>query len=70
MLLVGPQGHQSLLMSDAGGDNPVSGVDLTLDDSAATALPDTSKLTTGTFKPNDVFAESSRLCRSRHGPRT
>ena len=54
MLLVGPTGVAVKLMSDVGGATGVFGVDLTLDDGAASSLPDNSELTTGTYKPTDV----------------
>ncbi len=53
ILLVGPSGRSALLLSDVGGANRVTGVTLTLDDSAPNALPDPSPLTSGTFKPTN-----------------
>ncbi len=50
-LLVGPGGQKFVLMSDVGGFTSVSGVSLTLDDAAASALPTSSALTSGTFRP-------------------
>ncbi|HEX9004896.1 MAG TPA: putative Ig domain-containing protein [Blastocatellia bacterium] len=56
MLLVGPGGQNAILMSDVGGStanaiSPGLPVTLTLDDAAATVLPDTALLTTGSFQP-------------------
>jgi subtilisin-like proprotein convertase family protein len=51
VLLVGPQGQKTLVMSDAGFDVDVSNVNLTFDDEAIGPLPDSSKITTGTYKP-------------------
>ena len=51
VLLVSPTGRKMIIMSDAGGLNAVTNVTITLDDAAATALPDSAALTTGTFKP-------------------
>ena len=51
LLLVGPGGQKFLFMGDAGGTNAVSGVNLVLDDAAASALPDATMLTSGTFRP-------------------
>jgi len=51
VLLVSPSGQKVVIMSDAGGGTDVTGVTLTLDDAAATALPDGTVLTTGTFRP-------------------
>ncbi len=52
VLLVGPGGQNLLLLSDAGGGGAVTGLDLTFDDAAASALPDGSLLTSGTWKPS------------------
>ena len=53
-LLVGPGGQQATIMSDAGGFDDVTNVDLTFDDEAAGPLPDTGQITTGTYKPTNV----------------
>ena len=48
ILLVGPGGQNAIIMSDVGGGNPgTTGVTLTLDDFAATSLPDAGPLVTG-----------------------
>ena len=54
--VVSPTGKSVLLMSDVGGplpsgSAPVSNINLTLDDEAAGSLPDSTQLTTGTYKP-------------------
>lgn len=54
VLLVGPNGHGIVLMSDVGNGNDTVNVDLTFDDAAATSLPDNGPLVSGTFKPTDV----------------
>jgi Bacterial Ig-like domain len=56
VLVVGPDGKSVRLMSDVGGplpfgDSPVNDINLTLDDEAASSLPDNGPLTTGTYKP-------------------
>ena len=51
MLLVGPGGQKSVLMSDAGGAFPVTDVTLTFDD-AQPGLPGTG-LVSGSFAPRD-----------------
>jgi subtilisin-like proprotein convertase family protein len=56
MLLVGPQGQNLIFMSDAGGSTDVVNVDLILDDAAATALPDSTAITTGTYRPANYGA--------------
>ena len=55
VLLVGPRGQKSLLLSDVadGFGNTAPGVSLTFDDDAADVLPASSALATGTFKPTD-----------------
>jgi bacillolysin len=52
MLLVGPGGSHALLMSDAGGTNAISAVDLIFSDSGV-ALPDSTTITTGVWRPTD-----------------
>ncbi len=54
ILLVGPGGQNAIIMSDVGGGTIVSGVTLTLDDAAATNLPDSGPLVSGTFKPTNA----------------
>ncbi len=53
ILLVGPGGQKLVLWSDAGGDtsHALSGVNVTFDDAAASALPDSTTIATGTYKP-------------------
>src|SRR6185503_401523 len=52
--LVGPGGQNAIIMSDVGGATAVSGLTLTLDDAAASSLPNAGPLVSGTFKPTDV----------------
>src|SRR5204863_4832230 len=52
-LLVGPGGQKVLLMSDAGGSTGISNVTLTFDDAAASKLPDSAGITSGTYRPTD-----------------
>lgn len=54
LLLVGPNGAKFVPMSDVGGTNSVTGITLTLDDAAASLMPDAGILTTGSFKPTAV----------------
>lgn len=51
VLLVAPNGRSVVLMSDAGGTTEVGGLNLTFDDAAAVAVPDSTALVSGTFKP-------------------
>ncbi|MCL4868882.1 MAG: S8 family serine peptidase [Anaerolineae bacterium] len=53
ILLVGPQGQNLIIMSDAGGSNSITNVNLTLDDSAANPLPDSTLITSGTYRPTN-----------------
>lgn len=53
LLLVSPSGACVTLMSDAGGNNAVSNLQLSFDDSAASTLPDSGPLIAGRFKPTD-----------------
>jgi subtilisin-like proprotein convertase family protein len=53
ILLVGPTGANATIMSDAGGVPDAINLTLTLDDAAATALPDIGPLVTGSFKPTN-----------------
>jgi hypothetical protein len=53
VLLVGPGGHAVTLLSDVGGANPATDLDLILDDQALASLPDSTPLASGTFKPTD-----------------
>ncbi|MFL6241306.1 MAG: beta strand repeat-containing protein [Actinomycetes bacterium] len=56
VLLVSPNGTTLKLMSDAGGLTGISNVNLTLDDAAASLLPDSSTIASGTYKPTDYEA--------------
>ncbi|MBI3881513.1 MAG: S8 family serine peptidase [Verrucomicrobia bacterium] len=54
ILLVGPGGQKVVLLSDVGGGNDLVNVTLTLDDSVAALLPNTSQITNGTYRPTNV----------------
>ena len=53
MLLVGPGGQKAMLMSDAGGNLAVSNATVTFDAAAAAAVPQTTAIATGTYRPTD-----------------
>ncbi len=53
LLLVGPAGQRLILMSEAGGNFPVSNAFLTFDDAAPTLLPNDSQITSGGYKPTN-----------------
>jgi len=61
ILLVGPGGDKFIIMSDAGGSVDLVNTTITLDDAAATLLPDGTLISSGTFRPanygtGDTFA--------------
>lgn len=56
MLLVGPQGQNLIIMSDAGGSTDVVNADVFFDDAAATGIPDAGPLVAGTYKPTNIGA--------------
>ena len=59
VLLVGPTGTKTLLMSDAGSQFDVNGVDLSFDDYAVAPLPADAQITSGTWQPTDVVSVDS-----------
>lgn len=56
MLLVSPMGQKVVIMSDVGGSTDVNNVAVTLDDAAASALPDSTQIVAGTFRPTNSGA--------------
>ena len=59
ILLVGPGGQRTILMSDAGGNTAVSAVNLTFDQNAATTLPDTSAIASGSYRPGNYAGNAT-----------
>ena len=57
-LLIGPNGDSYVFVSDVGGAVATSGATITLDDAAASQLPNSGALSTGTFRPTDFAANS------------
>ncbi len=51
IMLVGPQGQRSMLMSDAGGGGDVNFITLGFEQAAVNAIPDETQLTGGLFRP-------------------
>jgi hypothetical protein len=51
LLLVGPHGHQVLLMADSGSSFDAAHVELRFDDEAPIPLPDSGQLTTDYYRP-------------------
>jgi len=54
ILLVGPSGKRMIIMSDVGGDPDLVGVNITIDDQAATAFPDAGPIASGSFRPTNI----------------
>jgi subtilisin-like proprotein convertase family protein len=52
ILLVGPGGQRTLVLSDAGGGSAPSGLTLTFDDAAASAIPTNGPMSSGTWRPS------------------
>lgn len=53
ILLVGPGGQMTLLMSDVGGGTDITGMTLTFDDAASGSVP--NPINSGTFKPTNFL---------------
>jgi subtilisin-like proprotein convertase family protein len=53
ILLVSPTGQTATILSDVGAASDVTGLTITLDDAAASFLPDSGLLTSGTFLPTN-----------------
>ena len=68
ILLVGPGGQNLVVMSDVGGGTDVSAINLTLDDAAATLLPDAGPLATGSYRPSNVTAGDAFAAPAPPGP--
>jgi len=59
MLLVGPTGAAIVPFAAVGDGSTISGVDITLDDTASTQIPGGSLLTPGTYKPTSITGSTS-----------
>lgn len=61
VVLFGPAGEALTLMSDVCGTDDLIGTDLTLDDEAATVLPNSGPCASGSYRPTDVdqFGDST-----------
>jgi subtilisin-like proprotein convertase family protein len=53
LMLVAPNGNKVVLMSDVGGSNPLSNVNLMFSDAAPASLPDSAAITSGNYKPTN-----------------
>jgi subtilisin-like proprotein convertase family protein len=56
IMIVGPQGQNLRVLSDAGGSTDVVNGDITFDDSAAAPVPDAGPLATGSYQPSNYEA--------------
>ncbi len=54
VLLVGPEGENLILMSDAGGSTDIDNVHVSFSDDAVMNLPENDPLTTGIFRPTNI----------------
>lgn len=59
VLLVGPTGAHVMLMSDAGLNFVLNGVNLKFDDAAPNSLPDSTLISSGSFKPTNFGVTDS-----------
>ncbi|MBX3055053.1 MAG: M36 family metallopeptidase [Anaerolineae bacterium] len=53
ILLVGPQGQNLIILSDAGGSADIVNTEIIFDDSAAGTVPDNGPLVTGSYRPTN-----------------
>ncbi|PSF35665.1 hypothetical protein C7H19_15600 [Aphanothece hegewaldii CCALA 016] len=68
ILLVGPNGQKTLLMSDAGGEGDINGVNLTFNQTAAASLSDLGQISTGIYKPTDFVTGDTFAAPAPAGP--
>lgn len=68
VLLVGPQGQSTMLMSDAGGSYDLVNTMLVFDDDAAAQLPDSAQITSGTWRPTNFESGDSFSAPAPAGP--
>jgi subtilisin-like proprotein convertase family protein len=54
LMLVGPTGQSTVLMSDVGGGTAAQDISLTVDDEAPQLLPDSQPLSDGDFRPTNL----------------
>lgn len=53
MMLVGPDGSKSIILSDVGGDAALTGASITLSDTAEDFMPASTALPSGTYQPTN-----------------
>ncbi len=59
LMLVSPTGRNLVLMSDVGRGIDATGADLSFSDLAADSLPDSERISTGTYRPTNLEGEDS-----------
>jgi len=59
MLLVGPTGAAIVPFAAVGDGSTISGINITLDDTAASLIPGGSPLTSGTYKPTSITGSTT-----------
>ena len=65
VILVGPQGQRSILMSDAGGSPDANGFNLFFDQNSANILPDAGPLVSDTYRPANYEAAADTFPAAR-----
>lgn len=68
LLLTGPGNRFVMLMSGAGGGNPVGNLSLTFDDEAAEGLPDNTLISSGSYQPTRFSVLASLPAPAPVGP--
>ncbi|HLL77843.1 MAG TPA: proprotein convertase P-domain-containing protein [Pyrinomonadaceae bacterium] len=69
IMLVGPEGQNVLLMSDAGGSNAADGLTITFDDASAYPLPDTTTLAAHpAYRPGNYDATVDKFLKPAPAP--
>lgn len=68
LLLVSPSGAKFILLSDAGGTTAASGANLTFDDAAATTMPDSGPIVTGSYRPSSYTSADTFPSPAPAGP--
>ena len=56
ILLVGPNGQKTVLMSDVGGGLAIGSATLKFEDQAVSSLPASTQISSGTYKPTNIGA--------------
>jgi hypothetical protein len=67
LLLVGPRGQTTILMSDAGGGYNLNGVNLTFS-STGGILPDSGRIRTGNYRPGNYGNQNDPFIGATTGP--